>query len=116
MNPYQSPLSDCKPLPPHTAVAPGTWLVKTSLTLAILIEVFPTETDLLVTARFRAAGISYLVAVKAVTLPIILGPLIVYLGRYGKIGFKNAKGKIIAIGIIAALSLMTDLLWYIFFP
>jgi hypothetical protein len=42
--------------------------------------------------------------------------LIVYLGRYGKIGFKNAKGKIIAIGIIVVLSLATDLLWYLFFP
>jgi hypothetical protein len=115
MNPYESPLSECDPPSQCSAKSylRGAWLVFASLLLAIFIEVFPTETDVLVVGKLSGRGIVYLLAVKAIFLAIIITPLLIYFLINGRRGLQTAKGRITTIGIIIAANIVMNL--FIFF-
>ena len=92
----------------------GSWLVSMSLIVAVFTEVFPTEVDVLVVGVMRKDLSSWLEA-KTICLALILIPLAVYIWMNGWRGFKAAKGRIIAIGVILLLRAALDvatLAWY----
>jgi uncharacterized membrane protein YozB (DUF420 family) len=110
-NPYQSPLASSvagtrPPLPVR-----GRWLIFVSLVLAVLIEVLPTEADILV-AAYRDSDISLFLATKVICLAVILFPLATYVSLNGWRGVKDEKGRIIAIAIIVLLNIAGWLVTY----
>ena len=82
----------------------GQWLVFTSLILAILLEVLPTEADILFVAM-RLGNIPLFLAVKAAMLGIILLPLLVFfrLNGYKMHAAVSTRLKIIAAIVIINL-------------
>lgn len=108
-NPYESPLQECEPPSPKNVEPPehGGWWVFASLIFAVLIEIFPTETDLLGVALLKKNMLNFFVA-KFICLSVILGPLLVYLVIYGRRGLRKAKRRIGIIGAIVALKFAFD--------
>jgi cellulose synthase/poly-beta-1,6-N-acetylglucosamine synthase-like glycosyltransferase len=109
INPSDPPPQPCDP-PGTSSVEialrdPG--LVRTSLGLAVLIEICPMEADL-TCMLFSLKGLPLFLAIKAVCLAIILAPLLRYFWLNGWKGAKAAKGKIIAVGTIVFLKLWLD--------
>jgi len=105
VNPYQPP-------PPADVLNPDmplrwTWLPLVSLILAVLIEVLPTEIDILLVLRDQ--GILKLILAKVCCLAIILAPLTVYVSLNGWKGIAFVRGKVWPIGIIVVLRLCMDL-------
>jgi hypothetical protein len=84
-------------------------LVFASLVLAILIEVLPTEADLLSVAAM-SKDVPLFLAIKAACLLAICLPLVLYVGLHGRRGVKAAKGRLTALGIIVAAKLALDTL------
>jgi hypothetical protein len=110
VNPYESPQTACeRPAASGEPAVRGRQLVFASLLLAVFIEVFPTEADLMWSA-LAGRCVSLAVAAKATCLAIILIPLFLYVWINGWRGVKAAKGRIIAIGVIVALKLGVDVM------
>jgi hypothetical protein len=85
----------------------ATWLVKTSLYLVIMTEVFPTEADTVFIAA-RTRNIPLFLLIKFVFLAVILGPLFVYVRMNGWRGLKVFPGKVTAIVVIVSLVLIMN--------
>jgi hypothetical protein len=109
VNPYESP--SAAPGQPSTswreAAVRWEWLVSTSLILAVLIEVLPTEADVLFIALLHKDVSRFLVA-KAVCVAVVLAPLVLYVAINGRRGVMAAKRKILVIGVIVVLKLALD--------
>jgi hypothetical protein len=102
-----------QPSDPHPAVSDkyavrGRWLVFVSLILVILIEVLPTEADLLFVA-WRHKDMSSFLTTKAICLAIILAPLLLYIWINGWRGVVAVKGRFVAITVIVVLKLVFDI-------
>jgi hypothetical protein len=110
VNPYQSPSSPLDPPSTTSAKRParGRELVFTSLILAVLIEVLPTEVDWTAVALHAQNDIRLFVQAKAICLALILAPLLLYLWINGRHGIKVVKGRIVAIGVIVGVRLAMD--------
>lgn len=117
-NPYQSPFAPSTSSPVQVAVAipKGTGLATASLLLAICIEVLPTEADMVwgITAasgaiRDTAFSLAVLLAVKAVSLPIILGPLVAFVWINGWRGLAAVRRRTAAVGMIVGLKVLMDI-------
>ena len=109
VNPYQSPTADCGPAAQKdVGVDPrATWLVRTSLGLAIFLEVLPTEVDTTYAAVvYHNLPLFFLI--KIVFLAIILLPLVAYIGLSGWHGLKAVSGKVTTITIILSLRMVMD--------
>lgn len=85
----------------------GRWLIFASLLLAIFIEVLPNEIEFILIA-VRERNLPLFLATKAISLPIILGPLCLYIWLNGWKGVLVVKGRIVAISIIVGLTLIRD--------
>jgi hypothetical protein len=82
-------------------------LVRTSLLLAVLLEVIPLEGDILdhiIHSTAKGEGILLLVVLKAIFLAIILSPLIVYVVRNGLRSLALAKGQVAIVSIIVGIN------------
>ncbi len=118
-NPYESPSSTLlgDAATTEKAAARGLGLVTTSFVLAVLIEVFPTETDMTAVAFFAQRNVPAFLTEKAIFLSIILAPLLLYFWINGWRGVMAAKRRIVAIGIIVVLKLALDAFWLVsYFP
>jgi hypothetical protein len=107
MNLSQSPNSDCR-LESETELGhEPRWrfLVFASLLLAIAIEVFPTELDLLSVA-FLSKNLRLAILGKSVCLTIILLPLIVYIGLNGWHGLRAVRQRVFWIMLIVLINLV----------
>jgi hypothetical protein len=84
------------------------FLVFVSLLLAIAIEVFPTEADILWTIGFHTKNLLLVFLAKAVCLVIILLPLSVYIGLNGWRGLRVVMGRVYWIFGIILIKLFID--------
>jgi hypothetical protein len=116
LNPYESPLSapGHHPVPLDEPSVRHRWLASTGLILAVLIEVFPLEVDLLVMALIRK-DVPYFLMAKGICLAVVLAPLFLYVLMNGWRGVMAAKGRITAIGVIVVLRLVLDIIGLIHF-
>jgi hypothetical protein len=85
------------------------WLVFTSLILTFLIEVLPTEADLLLGA-LHLNNIELFFAIKVGCLAVILFPLVLYVSINGWRGIMSVKFRTALIMIIIILKLVGDIL------
>jgi hypothetical protein len=81
------------------------WLAKTSLYLAIFIEIFPTEADVIFIA-YNLQSMPLFILIKLSFWTIILFPLFLYIVLNGWRSIQAASGKVIAIFIILFLNLI----------
>ncbi len=80
-----------------------------SLTLAVFIDVLPTQ-----------AGVTYMLTLarlfwpwlflKAAFLTIMLLPLGIYIGTKGCAGVRRVRGRVVAIGVIVCARLVVDII------
>ena len=108
-NPYESPIDPG--IAPSSAlsgeVAPWSrWLVFTSLVLAVLFEVLPTEIDFIACAAGRS--ILLFLTARAICMSVILIPVVLYVWINGWRGLTAVKARVIAIGIIVGLNRALD--------
>jgi hypothetical protein len=87
----------------------GRWLAKLSVTLAVLIEVFPIEADL---SYGHILGyptrISDILTIKLVCVWIILLPLLIYIMLNGYRALRRVRGRVLAVVAIISLRFIVD--------
>ena len=109
MNPYQSPLERNERSGSREQNAlRGSWLPSASLILAFLIEVLPTEADIVFIALLKQQLHIALIA-KAICLAIILAPLIAYLALNHWAGLRAARARIIGVFVIVGIKAAMDI-------
>jgi hypothetical protein len=106
-NPFRSPMTAPARRSRVSVPAWSRWLVFTSLVLAVLIEVLPTEADVMWVA-LRRGDVLLFVAAKAFFLTLILGPLLIYVGMNGRLGVRAAWRRIAVISIIVGVKFAMD--------
>jgi len=108
----ETPRCNGSPNPAHTPEEQirAAGLVLCSLTLAVLIEVFPTEAGL-ASICFNAGSLFLWLALKLTCSIIILLPLLIYFALNGRRGLRCTRGRIIAIGTIVIVKLVLEAPW-----
>lgn len=101
MNPYESPKTECngESLSENAQPPRAGWLIFVSVLLAILLEVLPTEVDVLVTLLQRR-DLQRFLAFKSAFLVAILLPLLVYVALNG---WRALRVYAVRVGIILAI-------------
>jgi hypothetical protein len=88
------------------------WLVKASVILAVCLEVFPTEADLICSTY--ATNIVGGLVVKTTCLTLILSPLLAFTIRNGLGALRHVWGRVAVIIIIVSVNLAVNysyLMW-----
>ena len=86
------------------------WLVPTSVTLAILLEVLPVEADFSYGHLFGfPTRVQTILSAKLVCVAMILAPLAIYYVLNGYRGLRHARGRVIAVCLIVLLRFILDL-------
>ncbi len=94
----------------HSDREQNIWLVNASLLLAVALEVFPVEDDLICGPYLTDVPGS--LAVKVTCLALILSPLVIFFIRDGLGALRSVWGRVTAIVTIVAVSLVRDfLIW-----
>ncbi len=113
----QSDSSFLEPRPSHKVRA--SWLVSLSLILAVLIELCPTEVDLMYGPVLSigqslfgsvpgAASILLLLGAKAACLTPIVVPLLIYVVLNGRNALRRFTIRVTIIGVIVSIRLIQD--------
>lgn len=85
------------------------WLVKVSVSLALLLEVIPLEIEV-VHISLVTGGIRYALAAKAIFLTLILLPLFIYVARNRLRTLGRERGRVAVIFLVVVAKLAFDLL------